>query len=104
MSTAPSPVVTAFDWVPPFARGLVRDLRVRWAMEEIGAPYETELLNARAPRPEEYLARQPFTTSSRVATSLDLPGSPSPFPIPASAAAAWTRSRIWVESPRRIAR
>ncbi len=60
MSTAPRPVVTAFEWVPPFARGLVRDLRVRWALEEIGTPYDTELLNARAPRPEEYLARQPF--------------------------------------------
>jgi glutathione S-transferase len=35
-------------------------LRVRWALEEIGRPYETELLNARAPRPDEYLARQPF--------------------------------------------
>ena len=57
---APRPVVTAFEWVPEFARGLVRDLRVRWALEEIGAPYDTELLNARSPRPEEYLARQPF--------------------------------------------
>jgi len=60
MTTAPRPVITAFEWVPDFARGLVRDLRVRWALEEIGRPYETELLNARAPRPEEYLARQPF--------------------------------------------
>jgi glutathione S-transferase len=60
MSTQPKPVLTAFEWVPPFARGLVRDLRVRWALEEIGRPYETELLNARAPRPDEYLARQPF--------------------------------------------
>ena len=58
--TQTTPVVTAFEWVPDFARGLVRDLRVRWALEEIGRPYETELLNARAPRPEEYLARQPF--------------------------------------------
>jgi glutathione S-transferase len=58
--TETTPTVTAFDWVPEFARGLVRDLRVRWALEEIGRPYETELLNARAPRPEEYLARQPF--------------------------------------------
>ena len=57
---APRPVVTAFEWVPEFARGLVRDLRVRWALEEIGAPYDTELLNARSPRPEAYLARQPF--------------------------------------------
>ena len=60
MTTAPRPLVTAFDWVPDFARGLVRDLRVRWALEEIGAPYDTELLSARAPRPEEYLAWQPF--------------------------------------------
>ena len=60
MTDTPRPVVTAFEWVPEFARGLVRDLRVRWALEEIGAPYDTELLNARAPRPEEYLARQPF--------------------------------------------
>lgn len=55
-----NPVITAFNWAPDVARGLVRDLRVRWALEEIGTPYETELLNARAPRPEEYLARQPF--------------------------------------------
>lgn len=60
MTEAPRPVVTAFEWVPPFARGLVRDLRVRWALEEIGREYDTELLNARAPRPDEYLARQPF--------------------------------------------
>ena len=60
MSESPRPVVTAFNWVPDFARGLVRDLRVRWALEELGRPYESELLNARAPRPEEYLARQPF--------------------------------------------
>ena len=58
--TAPRPVVTAFDWVPEFARGLVRDLRVRWALEEIGRSYDCELLSARAPRPEAYLARQPF--------------------------------------------
>ena len=57
---ASRPVVTAFNWVPEFARGLVRDLRVRWALEEIGRPYDTDLLNARQPRPEEYLARQPF--------------------------------------------
>jgi glutathione S-transferase len=59
-TTTPRPVVTAFGWVPDFARGLVRDLRVRWALEEIDRPYDSELLNARAPRPDEYLARQPF--------------------------------------------
>jgi len=58
--TASRPVVTAFEWVPEFARGLVRDLRVRWALEEIGRAHDSELLNAREPRPDAYLARQPF--------------------------------------------
>jgi len=60
MTPSPRPVVTAFDWVPEFARGLVRDLRVRWAFEEAGRPYDTQLLGAMQPRPEDYLAWQPF--------------------------------------------
>ncbi len=52
--------VTAFQWVPPFAEGLVRDLRIRWALEEIGRPYRVRLLDAMNPRPQEYLAEQPF--------------------------------------------
>ena len=36
--------VTAFQWVPPFAQGVVRDMRVRWALEEAGLPYEARLL------------------------------------------------------------
>lgn len=61
MATAqPVPVVTAFDWVPEFAKGLVRDLRVRWAFEEIGAPYATEKFGAANPRPENYVKWQPF--------------------------------------------
>ncbi|BBC73773.1 conserved hypothetical protein [Altererythrobacter sp. B11] len=58
--TKERPVVTAFGWVPDFARGLVRDLRVRWAFEEIGRPYDSQLLNAMEPRPEGYLQWQPF--------------------------------------------
>lgn len=60
MTTQPIPTVTAFDWVPDFARGLVRDLRVRWAFEELGLPYCVELFGAANPRPEGYVARQPF--------------------------------------------
>jgi glutathione S-transferase len=58
--TDTKPVLTAFDWVPDFARGLVRDLRVRWAFEEIGRPYDVKLLGAMNPRPDDYLAWQPF--------------------------------------------
>ena len=35
--------LTAFRWVPPFAQGQVRDLRVRWALEEAGIPYKERL-------------------------------------------------------------
>jgi len=52
--------VSAFQWVPPFARGQVRDLRVRWALEEAGIPYESRLLVAGEGDTPEYRALQPF--------------------------------------------
>ena len=58
-STA-STEVTAFRWVPDFAAGLVRDLRIRWALEEIERPYRVRLLDAMHPRPAEYFCEQPF--------------------------------------------
>ena len=58
-STA-STEVTAFRWVPDFAAGLVRDLRIRWALEEIERPYRIRLLDAMNPRPADYFLEQPF--------------------------------------------
>jgi glutathione S-transferase len=52
--------VSAFRWVPPFAQGLVRDLRVRWALEEAGLPYEEHLIGPADQRTEAYRRRQPF--------------------------------------------
>ena len=52
--------VTAFRWVPPFAEGLVRDIRIRWALEEIERPYRVRLIDAMSPRPPEYFLEQPF--------------------------------------------
>ena len=50
--------ITTFAWVPEFARGFVRDIRVRWACEEVGQPYAVELIrDAKTP---EHRARQPF--------------------------------------------
>jgi glutathione S-transferase len=46
--------------VPPFAQGYVRDLRVRWALEEAGIPYAVRKLNAAADRPADYFEEQPF--------------------------------------------
>ena len=52
--------VTAFRWVPPFAQGLVRDLRVRWALEEAGLPYEEQLIGPDDQKSDRYRALQPF--------------------------------------------
>lgn len=52
-------ILTTFDWVPDLPRGYVRDLRVRWALEEAGLPYriETTPFRERAPG---HAAHQPF--------------------------------------------
>jgi glutathione S-transferase len=50
----------AFRWVPDFARGYVRDLRVRWALEESGIPYETVLISQEEKQSDGYRAIQPF--------------------------------------------
>ena len=52
--------ISAFEWVPDFARGLVRDLRLRWALEEAGLPYRTRLLSQGDQDKPEYRALQPF--------------------------------------------
>jgi len=53
-------VVSAFRSVPPFAQGLVRDLRVRWALEEAGLQYEQKLLADGEKETAGYRAWQPF--------------------------------------------
>src|ERR1700748_3197759 len=52
-------VLYTFDWVPPPPRGYVRDLRVRWALEEAGLPYRVVGVPFRD-RDAEHFAHQPF--------------------------------------------
>jgi len=52
--------ISAFRWVPDFARGQVRDLRVRWALEEAGLPYQTRLLEQGDQDKPDYRSLQPF--------------------------------------------
>jgi glutathione S-transferase len=52
--------VTAYKWVPDFAKGLVRDLRVRWALEEAGIPYQVRLITQEEKLTPSYRALQPF--------------------------------------------
>lgn len=54
------PTISAYIWVPDFARGLVRDLRVRWALEEAGKSYAVRKLDPRVERPADYFLEQPF--------------------------------------------
>jgi glutathione S-transferase len=50
----------AFKWVPDFVQGLVRDLRVRWALEEAGRPYVEKLLGPGDKDSPEYRSIQPW--------------------------------------------
>ncbi len=52
-------ILTTYDWVPEPPRGLVRDLRVRWALEEAKLPYRVESTPFRNRGPEHFSA-QPF--------------------------------------------
>ncbi len=52
-------VITTFKWVHDFSRGYVRDLRLRWALEEAGLPYRVESIPFEKGS-EAHLARQPF--------------------------------------------
>jgi glutathione S-transferase len=52
-------ILTTFDWVPETPRGYVRDIRVRWALEEAGLPYRVNSVPFRD-RGIEHFSHQPF--------------------------------------------
>jgi glutathione S-transferase len=52
-------ILTTFDWVPETPRGYVRDIRVRWALEEARLPYRVESVSF-GDRRAEHFAHQPF--------------------------------------------
>ncbi len=54
------PVITAFESSPDKGMGLSRDVRVRWALEEAGQPYEVRLVSFSAMKEPAYLALHPF--------------------------------------------
>ncbi|HTA13856.1 MAG TPA: glutathione S-transferase, partial [Solirubrobacteraceae bacterium] len=53
-------VITAFERSPDGGKGLARDTRVRWALEEVGQPYEVRLLSFRAKKEPAHLRLHPF--------------------------------------------
>lgn len=52
--------ITAFERSPDRGRGLARDMRVRWALEEVGQPYDVRLLSFKAMKEPAHLALHPF--------------------------------------------
>ena len=52
--------ITAFERSPDGGKGLARDTRVRWALEEVGQPYDVTLVSFPALKQPEHLARNPF--------------------------------------------
>jgi glutathione S-transferase len=54
------PTITAFEASPDKGQGLARDMRVRWALEEVGQPYDVRLLSYKALKEPAHRARNPF--------------------------------------------
>ncbi|RYZ93323.1 MAG: glutathione S-transferase family protein [Proteobacteria bacterium] len=59
--TRSTPTITAFKNSPDRGRGLARDFRVRWALEELEMPYEVQLVTFEDMKQPEYIALQPFS-------------------------------------------
>ena len=55
-----NPTITVFKQSPDRGRGLARDLRVRWALEEVGQPYDVRLVTFDEMKQSAHLARHPF--------------------------------------------
>ena len=55
-----TPTITAFKASPDRGRGLARDMRVRWALEEVGQPYDVRLVTFEEMKQPAHLARHPF--------------------------------------------
>ena len=56
----PIPTITAFESSPDGGQGLARDMGVRWALEEVGQPYDVRLVSFAAMKQTAHRARQPF--------------------------------------------
>ena len=55
-----TPTITAFEQSPDRGKGLARDMRVRWALEEVGQPYEVRLVSFSAMKEPAHRALHPF--------------------------------------------
>ena len=68
-----TPTITAFERSPDRGRGLARDMRVRWALEEVGQDYDVRLLSFEAMKQPGHLAIQPFGQHRDAGGDIDQP-------------------------------
>ena len=93
--------VWGFRWAPPFAQGLVRDLRVRWALEEAGACYESRLIGFDERTSDAYRRYTSFCGWCRCSSPAAKPSSSrarSSIQSPKIARRSWRRSA----APKRL--
>jgi glutathione S-transferase len=55
-----TPTITAFERSPDRGQGLARDMRIRWALEEVGQPYDVRLVSFSEMKQSEHLKLHPF--------------------------------------------
>ncbi|MBO0333110.1 glutathione S-transferase family protein [Sneathiella sp. CAU 1612] len=60
MTSRPKPIITVFERSPDEGRGLARDMRVRWALEEVGQPYEVRPVSFAAMKEPAHRTLHPF--------------------------------------------
>jgi glutathione S-transferase len=60
MESSMTIIITAFERSPDGGQGMARDMRVRWALEEVGQPYDVRLLSFKAMKEPAHLALHPF--------------------------------------------
>ena len=60
MTLSMTPTITAFERSPDGGKGLARDMRVRWALEEVGQPYKVRLVSFTEMKEAAHRARHPF--------------------------------------------
>ena len=63
------PILTAFAASPDRGRGLARDMRIRWALEEVGQPYDVRLLTFAQMKQPAHLALHRLCCTNRVRDS-----------------------------------
>ena len=67
-----NPTITAFERSPDRGRGQARDMRVRWALEEVGQPYDVRLVSFAALKEPPHRALQPFGQFPPMRTAISL--------------------------------